>query len=137
MARRYDRVTPEKMDEALDLIIEHGTIHSENRMNVEALKERLDLNEDELSLVFLRLVEYNCMANFSRGPGLSEFRFLITATAEEMARYGGFTTRHKIVEVELKKLQDELDKIKPAIALDSVEKIASIIANITAFFPGV
>ncbi len=129
---RYEKLTPQKKDEALIYLMERGGLDALVRADVEQMCLDLDLSNDDLHGLFSIFIYDGMISGFN--DRRTAFLFLISPKVKEWLQKGGYTAESEILHKNIALLDAELKNLKPALPLETFERMTTIIANIYGFF---
>ena len=129
-----DKITPQVLDKTLQLLLEAGELNAMFRLETETMCKELDVSLDDLRNIFAILLDDGMVSNLNDRKAV--FLFLLESRSWEHFQKGGYTTYHNVVELELEKLKEEVDKLQPGkkVTLEQVESFSNIIGTIYSFF---
>lgn len=120
-------ITPSIKDKVLNKLVEGDTIRKE--FDIYTMSEELGMTPEVLDAILRHFEKLGlCRVRWFRG-GLVEV--MLYVEAHDMALHGGFVAQEEHLRDSLKKLQLELDSLRPSFP-ERAERIAGIAADIGA-----
>lgn len=118
-------ITPSIKDKVLDKLVEDDTIKKD--YDIYRLSEELGMTLEVLDAILKHFEELGlCRVRWFMGGG---FQVVLNVKAHDMALHGGFTAQEEHLRNSLKKLQLELDSLRPSFP-ERAARITGIIADI-------